>query len=136
MSKQNPFYSILPEATLVSAVEEFACGTHRGKKKRNKIGIRELTYDIVCVLNYDGSIKGILSQSTIAKYLYENQRHFPDIEVLMNKTVREKKKVIFFYFAHFLSSQLRQLGLGESDVIAVSADSPVLDALELMSMII
>ncbi|KAI9476305.1 MAG: hypothetical protein EXX96DRAFT_486283 [Benjaminiella poitrasii] len=97
LSQKNPFYSIMPEATLLSAVEEFAYGTHR-----------------VCVLNPDGSIKGILSQSTVAKYLFENQRHFPDIECMLNKT-------------------LRQLGLGVSDVIAVNADSPVLDALELMS---
>ncbi|KAI9359835.1 hypothetical protein BD770DRAFT_362802 [Pilaira anomala] len=97
LSQKNPFYSILPEATLLSAVEEFAYGTHR-----------------VCVLNPDGSIKGILSQSTVARYIYDNQRHFPEIEAIMNKT-------------------LRQLGLGESDVIAVNADSPVLDALSLMS---
>jgi hypothetical protein len=30
LSQKNPFYSILPEATLLSAVEEFACGIHRG----------------------------------------------------------------------------------------------------------
>ncbi|KAL7327746.1 cell separation during budding [Mucor circinelloides] len=97
LSQKNPFYSIMPEATLLSAVEEFAYGTHR-----------------VCVLNPDGTIKGILSQSTVAKYIFDNQRHFPDIECMMNKT-------------------LRQLGLGVSDVIAVNADSPVLDALALMS---
>ncbi|OBZ91778.1 Protein SDS23 [Choanephora cucurbitarum] len=97
LSEKNPFYSIMPEATLLSAVEEFAYGAHR-----------------VCVLNHDGSIKGILSQSVVAKYLYENQRHFPEIEIVMNKT-------------------LRQLGLGVSDVISVNADSPVLHALALMS---
>ncbi|CEI94059.1 hypothetical protein RMCBS344292_08282 [Rhizopus microsporus] len=97
LSQKNPFYSILPEATLLSAVEEFAYGIHR-----------------VCVLNPDGSIKGILSQSNVARYLYTNQRSFSDVERVMNKT-------------------LRQLGLGVSDVIAVNADSPVLDALSLMS---
>lgn len=30
LSQKNPFYSIMPEATLLSAVEEFAYGTHRG----------------------------------------------------------------------------------------------------------
>lgn len=30
LSRKNPFYSILPESTLISAIEEFACGTHRG----------------------------------------------------------------------------------------------------------
>ncbi|KAI8981686.1 hypothetical protein BDF20DRAFT_420170 [Mycotypha africana] len=97
LSQKNPFYSIMPEATLLSAVEEFAYGTHR-----------------VCVLNPEGSIKGILSQSTVVKYFYEHQQQFPDIGCMMNKTLKE-------------------LGLGESDVIAVNADSPVLDALALMS---
>ncbi|KAI8097345.1 uncharacterized protein BX664DRAFT_326165 [Halteromyces radiatus] len=97
LSQKNPFYSILPEATLISAVEEFSCGTHR-----------------VCVLNPDGQIKGILSQSTVVKYLYENKHQFPSIDSLLNKT-------------------LRQLNLGQTDVISVSADSPVLDALSQMS---
>ncbi|CAO3697106.1 unnamed protein product [Rhizopus stolonifer] len=97
LSQKNPFYSILPEAALLSAVEEFAYGIHR-----------------VCVLNPDGSIKGILSQSSVVKYLYMNQHKFSDVETIMNKT-------------------LRQLGLGVSDVIGVNADSPVIDALSIMS---
>lgn len=32
LSQKNPFNAILPEATVLSAIEEFACGTHRGKK--------------------------------------------------------------------------------------------------------
>ncbi|CAO3594206.1 unnamed protein product [Absidia cylindrospora] len=97
LSQKNPFYSILPEATLISAVEEFSCGTHR-----------------VCVLNPDGQIKGILSQSTVVKYLYENKHQFPEIDAMMNKTLRE-------------------LNLGQTDVVSVNADSPVLDALSQMS---
>jgi len=34
LSQKNPFYSIMPEATLLSAVEEFAYGTHRGREER------------------------------------------------------------------------------------------------------
>ncbi|ORZ24199.1 hypothetical protein BCR42DRAFT_480167 [Absidia repens] len=97
LSQKNPFYSILPEATLISAVEEFSCGTHR-----------------VCVLKPDGQIKGILSQSTVVKYLYENKHQFPEIDAMMNKTLRE-------------------LNLGQTDVVSVNADSPVLDALSQMS---
>ncbi|KAI9311256.1 hypothetical protein BX666DRAFT_1868425 [Dichotomocladium elegans] len=97
LSRKNPFYSILPESTLLSAVEEFACGTHR-----------------VCVLEPAGEIKGILSQSTVVEYLYNNRKQFPSIEKLFAKT-------------------LRQLGLGDSDVISANADSRVLDALSLMS---
>ncbi|ORX49198.1 CBS-domain-containing protein [Hesseltinella vesiculosa] len=97
LSQRNPFYSIMHETTLLSAVEIFACGTHR-----------------VCVLKPDGTIKGILSQSTVVKYLYEHRRQFPEIDDLLNRTVR-------------------QLSLGESAVISVNADSPVLEALSQMS---
>ncbi|KAI8145111.1 hypothetical protein BJV82DRAFT_643848 [Fennellomyces sp. T-0311] len=97
LSQKNPFYSILPESTLLSAIEEFACGTHR-----------------VCVLDHSGGIKGILSQSTVVEYLYSNRKQFPSIEKLLGQT-------------------LRQLGLGETDVISAGSDARVLDALSLMS---
>ncbi|ORZ21400.1 hypothetical protein BCR42DRAFT_448250 [Absidia repens] len=97
LSQKNPFYSILPEATLLSAVDEFSCGTHR-----------------VCVLDPNGQVKGILSQSTVVKYLFENRHQFPEIESLMNKTLRE-------------------LNLGQTEVISVNADSPVLNALSQMN---
>ncbi|KAG0163778.1 cell separation during budding [Apophysomyces sp. BC1015] len=97
LSQKNPFYSILSETSLFSAVEAFGCGTHR-----------------VCVLKPEGDIKGILSQSTVVKFLYNRRHQFPEIEAIMNKT-------------------LRQLHLGESDVIAVNADSLVMDALSTMS---
>ncbi|CAO3642910.1 unnamed protein product [Cunninghamella echinulata] len=97
LSQKNPFYSILPEATLLSAVEEFGCGTHR-----------------VCVLKPDGQVKGILSQSTVVKYLFENKHQFPEIDALFSKT-------------------LRQLNLGQTTVVAVNSDSSVLDALSQMS---
>ncbi|KAI8391021.1 uncharacterized protein BYT42DRAFT_179008 [Radiomyces spectabilis] len=96
LSRKNPFYSILPEATLLSAMEEFACGIHR-----------------VCVMAADGEVLGILSQSTVVQYLFDNRKSYSDIEQLMNQT-------------------LRQLNLGEADVIAVGAESIVLDALSLM----
>ncbi|KAI9248573.1 hypothetical protein BDA99DRAFT_446229 [Phascolomyces articulosus] len=97
LSQKNPFYSILPESTLLSAIEEFACGTHR-----------------VCVLDPNGGIQGILSQSTVVEYLYNNRKQFPSIEKLYGQT-------------------LRQLGLGETEVISAGSDARVLDALSLMS---
>ncbi|KAJ8659050.1 hypothetical protein O0I10_005088 [Lichtheimia ornata] len=97
LSRKNPFYSILPESTLLSAIEEFACGTHR-----------------VCVLEPSGEVKGILSQSTVIEYLYNNRKQFPTIEKLLGQT-------------------LRHLGLGETDVISANADARVLDALSIMS---
>ncbi|KAI8061772.1 hypothetical protein BC940DRAFT_279338 [Gongronella butleri] len=97
LSQRNPFYSILSEATLLSAVEEFACGTHR-----------------LCVMQPNGQIKGILSQSTVVKYLYEHRRQFPQVDDLLNKT-------------------LRQLKLGETEIISVNSESPVLEAMSQMS---
>ncbi|KAI8091212.1 uncharacterized protein B0P05DRAFT_577303 [Gilbertella persicaria] len=97
LSRKNPFYSILKEATLLSAVEVFAHGTHR-----------------VSILKPDGEIDGILSQSTVVKYLFENRKQFPQIDHVMNKTIRELK-------------------LGDNSVIGVDADSNVLDALSVMS---
>ncbi|KAI8637633.1 hypothetical protein BD408DRAFT_424159 [Parasitella parasitica] len=97
LSRKNPFYSILEEATLLSAVEIFASGTHR-----------------VSILEPDGSVKGILSQSTVVKYLFENRKRFPEIDSVLDKTIRE-------------------LNLGNEPVIGVNADATVLDAISLMS---
>ncbi|KAG2233417.1 hypothetical protein INT48_007447 [Thamnidium elegans] len=97
LSRKNPFYSILQEATLLSAVETFACGTHR-----------------VSILKPDGEIGGILSQSTVVRYLYENRKQFPALDEVMNKTVH-------------------QLNLGDEPVVGIDADATVLDALSLMS---
>lgn len=97
LSRKNPFYSILSETTLLSVVEEFACGTHR-----------------VAVTKSDGDIQGMLSQSMVVDFLFKNVHNFSDLESLMNQTLRE-------------------LGLGHNSVLSVNADSPVLDALTLMS---
>jgi hypothetical protein len=43
LSRKNPFYSILPETTLLSVVEEFACGTHRGRRWLTKFSNNHLT---------------------------------------------------------------------------------------------
>ncbi|KAI7867976.1 hypothetical protein BDF14DRAFT_1798257 [Spinellus fusiger] len=97
LSHKNAFYSLMPETTLLSAVEEFGCGTHR-----------------VCVMNPQGTLKGILSQSVVLRYLHEHQKQFPEIVALFNKTLRE-------------------LHLGETPVISVSSDATVLEALSLMN---
>ncbi|KAI7906053.1 uncharacterized protein BX663DRAFT_428951 [Cokeromyces recurvatus] len=97
LSRKNPFYSIMQEATLLSAVEVFACGTHR-----------------VSILKPDGEVAGILSQSTVVKYLFENRKQFPEIDEILDKSIR-------------------QLNLGDETVISVDASANVLEALSLMS---
>lgn len=42
---------------------------------------------IVSILRPDGKIEGILSQSTVVKYLFENRRQFPEIDQILDKTV-------------------------------------------------
>ncbi|CAH1762086.1 4661_t:CDS:10 [Entrophospora sp. SA101] len=69
LSNKNPFYSVYPETSLLQVVELFGNGTHR-----------------VAVLDADGNLKGILSQSGVLNYLYKNVTRFPQIESLFPKT--------------------------------------------------
>nr|CAG8507514.1 1340_t:CDS:10 [Entrophospora candida] len=82
---------------LASVVELFGNGTHR-----------------VAVLDGDGNLKGILSQSGVLNYLYNNVTRFPQIESLFPKTIYE-------------------FDIGKSPVIFAQADSFVLDALIMMN---
>lgn len=42
---------------------------------------------LVSILKPDGEIGGILSQSTVVKYLFDNRKQFPELDQVMNKTV-------------------------------------------------
>lgn len=60
LSRKNPFYSILPESTLLSATEEFACGTHRGMIATKSMFVLlfiDCSDAIVCVLEPSGQVK-------------------------------------------------------------------------------
>ncbi|CAO3688777.1 unnamed protein product [Umbelopsis vinacea] len=72
LSRKNPFCSVLPETTLISVLEEFACGTHR-----------------VAVTSPSGDIMGILSQSRVIEHLYQNISHFPELLRILNKSLRQ-----------------------------------------------
>ncbi|KAF0553535.1 CBS-domain-containing protein [Gigaspora margarita] len=96
LSKKNPFYSVLPETSLLQVVELFGSGTHR-----------------VAVVDANGIIKGILTQSRVVNYFYQNVTKFPPIEQLFPKTLNE-------------------LDIGKGFVISASSDSFVLDALTMM----
>ncbi|RIA95838.1 hypothetical protein C1645_688553 [Glomus cerebriforme] len=97
LSNRNPFYSVLPETSLLQVVELFGSGTHR-----------------VAILDADGNMKGILTQSKVVNYLYQNVTKFPQIEQLFPKL-------------------LHDLDIGKSTVISAQADSFVLDALTMMN---
>ncbi|RIB25299.1 hypothetical protein C2G38_510195 [Gigaspora rosea] len=94
LSKKNPFYSVLPETSLLQVVELFGSGTHR-------------------VVDANGIIKGILTQSRVVNYFYQNVTKFPPIEQLFPKTLNE-------------------LDIGKGFVISALSDSFVLDALTMM----
>ncbi|CAG8655101.1 7569_t:CDS:2, partial [Cetraspora pellucida] len=97
LSKKNPFYSVLPETSLLQVVELFGSGTHR-----------------VAVVDADGIIKGILTQSRVVNYFYENVIKFPPIEQLFPKPLNE-------------------LDIGTGFVVSAINDSFVLDALTMMN---
>jgi len=96
ISQKNPFYSVLPETSLLQVVELFGSGTHRA-----------------VVVDADSNLKGILTQSKVIDYLYQNVTKFPQIEQLFPKLLDE-------------------LDIGKSSVISVQAISSVLDALTMM----
>lgn len=56
---------------------------------------------LVNILKPDGEIEGILSQSTVVRYLYENRKQFPELDKAMSKTVS-------FYIALVWSSDLEK----------------------------
>ncbi|KAG9296105.1 hypothetical protein G9A89_011958 [Geosiphon pyriformis] len=97
LSNKNPFYSVMPETSLLHVVELFGSGSHR-----------------VAVLDANGNLKGLLTQSHVVQYLYNNVTHFPKIEELFPKTVRD-------------------LNIGQGTVITARSNSFVLDALTMMN---
>ncbi|KAL1924921.1 uncharacterized protein VTP21DRAFT_4575 [Calcarisporiella thermophila] len=97
LSRKNPFYSVFPETPLLQVIEEFSSGTHR-----------------VAVMDGNGDIKGILSQSAVVAYLYKNVSKFPDLSSYMNKSIHD-------------------LSLGKAPVVSVQTDQLVLNALSIMS---
>ncbi|CAB4416594.1 unnamed protein product [Rhizophagus irregularis] len=97
ISNRNPFYSVFPETSLLQVVELFGSGTHR-----------------VSVVDADGNMKGILTQSRVINYLYNNVTKFPQIEELFPKSLHE-------------------LNIGKSTVISAQADSFVIEALTMMN---
>jgi len=69
LSLRNPFVYVLPEASLLEAVQFFAQGIHR-----------------IAVMNLDLSLKGILSQSALVTYIAE---HLAELEDLTLKTLED-----------------------------------------------
>ena len=96
LSHKNPFYSVMLESPLSSAIEILSSdnGVHR-----------------LNVVDGNGRVKGILSQTDIVNFLISKQDLFADL----------------------LNSTLNDLQIGCGPVISVNAEASVLEALEKMS---
>lgn len=82
LSHKNPFYSVMMESPLSAALDILATdnGVHR-----------------INVVDANGRVKGILSQTDIVKFLLSKAHLFPE---LMKSTVN--KSVFSRFFAHLL----------------------------------
>ncbi|KAI9190758.1 uncharacterized protein BJ171DRAFT_540866 [Polychytrium aggregatum] len=94
LSQKNPFFSVMGETPLSQLVDVFGKGVHR-----------------VAVMS-DG-LAGIISQSTLLKYLWNNASKYAELQQIFKKTLKE-------------------LGLGAKTVISVPADLSVIEALRIM----
>ena len=74
LSRRDPFYSVMPETTLLNVMDVFSKGIHR-----------------VAVIDADGTLKGVISQSAVVKFLRENMERFPEIIPKLSKTIKELK---------------------------------------------
>ncbi|ORX96704.1 cystathionine beta-synthase [Basidiobolus meristosporus CBS 931.73] len=67
----------------------------------------------VVVADNEGKLTGILSQSLIVEYIFTRLEHYPDLKALFMKTLPE-------------------LNMGKTEVISISTDRPVIDAMALL----
>ncbi|KAI9822442.1 MAG: cell separation during budding [Pycnora praestabilis] len=98
VGKKEPFVTLSDSEDLTKAVETFGSGVHR----------------IIIVKQGTNRVVGILSQSRLVRFLWENGRSFPVIDGLYPQ-------------------YLKDLNIGSHTVIAINGDKPLTDALELMN---
>lgn len=96
LSHKNPFYSVMLESPLSAAIDILATdnGVHR-----------------INVVDSNGRVRGILSQTDVVRFLLSKSHLFPEL----------------------MKASLGSVKLGCGPVVSVNADSSVLDALERMS---
>ena len=75
LERKEPLTSLPHTADLMKAVETFGSGVHR------ILVVREGTTDVI----------GILSQSRLVKFLWENGKSFPSIDPLFHQYLRDLK---------------------------------------------
>jgi CBS-domain-containing membrane protein len=72
LSRSNPYYSVMPETSLLQVAEIFSKGIHR-----------------VAVTDGAGGLKGILTQSNFIHYLAEHMFEFKTLMKTLEKTLDE-----------------------------------------------
>ncbi|KAF9925469.1 cell separation during budding [Linnemannia zychae] len=97
LSGKDPFCTVHVEERLGTIVHDFGLGIHR-----------------VAVMDDDGNMKGILSQSSTLDYLMRHLSEYPQLQPVMQKS-------------------LQQCGLSHGRVLSVNGDEKVLEALISMS---
>ncbi|RMZ88017.1 hypothetical protein DV736_g4755, partial [Chaetothyriales sp. CBS 134916] len=95
--KREPLTFLSGNADLIKAIELFGKALQR----------------IVVVDDETKAVTGLLSQSRLVRFLWENGRHFPVIDQL---------------YGHYL----RDLKIGSNNVIAINGDRPLAEALTLL----
>ncbi|KAG0007283.1 cell separation during budding, partial [Entomortierella chlamydospora] len=97
LSGKDPFCTVLAETRLGAVVHDFGTGIHR-----------------VAVMDSQGNMKGILSQSSTLDFLMRHLSEYPQLQPVMQKS-------------------LQQCGLASSKVLSVNGEEKVLDALITMT---
>ncbi|KAH0835363.1 hypothetical protein Z517_11540 [Fonsecaea pedrosoi CBS 271.37] len=97
LSKKEPLTFLDENADLLKAIETFGRGVHR----------------VVVIDETTKEATGVLSQSRLVRFLWENGRSFPMLDQL------------------YLQN-LRDLRIGSKDVIAINGDRPLFEALTLL----
>lgn len=75
LGRKDPLVKLSPSANLIQAIETFGGGIHR----------------VVVVEEHTDEVVGILSQSRLVKFLWENGRSFPVIDQLYPQHLRDLK---------------------------------------------
>ncbi|KAK4936209.1 cell separation during budding [Elasticomyces elasticus] len=97
ISKKEPLSFLSEDANLLQAIETFGKGVHRA----------------VVINPSTKQATGVLSQSLLIRFLWENGRSFPVLDQLY-------------------SQHLRDLKIGSNDVVAINGDRPLAEALTLL----
>lgn len=75
LGRKEPLVKLPNTASLIQAIETFGSGVHR----------------VIVVEQHTDEVVGILSQSRVVKFLWENGRSFPVIEELYPQYLRDLK---------------------------------------------